>query len=191
VVAQLDRLASDARDPVLRTNLESLQHEVLLERGRRDEVEAHLFRTVLHYGALSVRALRQDSQLVKVLQTQLPFAQQQLDAARSANDQARIEQYTKLLDAITTQYGQAEQRSRFAGRDYTDAVIQLAQDTRVNQQDAQRDLLVQELAKKDLGDLIPYLHSFDLALSVYRARPEMGEDALVRLTTDDDSGATK
>jgi hypothetical protein len=135
-----------------------------------------------------VRSLLQDTQLATVLQNRLPFVQQRLDAARSANDEARIQQYSQLLNVITDQYGQADQRSKFAARGYTDAIVQLANDTRVNQQEAQRDLLAQELGSSGLADLVPYLRRFDGALTVYRVRPEIGKDALVRLITDDTAG---
>jgi hypothetical protein len=187
VVPRIDRLSSASQDATLRANLDSLKHEVLVERERRDEVEARLFRTALLNGALLVRGLRQDTQLATVLQSQIPFARQQLENARRNNNAAQMQEYTQMLADINAQYDQAEQRRKFAARGYSDAIVQLTADA--HQQVAQRDKLVQELTASGLAALVPYLQRFDRALSAYRSKPDMGSEALVRLITDEGSHA--
>jgi Sulfatase-modifying factor enzyme 1 len=189
VVPGLDRIASDSQDPALRANLDSLKHEVLVERGRRDEVEAHLFRSAMLNGALLVRGLRQDLRLATVLQGEIPYWSKKLDEARNSKDQPRIQQYERVLNDINSQYSQADERRQLATRGYTDAIVQLAQNAQANQQETQRDQLTRELNASGLGALVPHLSRFDSALSVYRARPEMGTEALVRLIAEDGLGS--
>ena len=184
VVPGIDRMAAETQDKALRTNLEALKHDIQVERGRRDEVENGLFRNALKNGAFAVRSLRQDAGIAEAMQHEVEINRQIMESARRRGDAASEQQFAGFLRESQLRYQGADQRRRFATRAYTDAIVQLAKDVRAGQQDAQRDILVKELKAGDLGDLISYLDLFDRALGTYRARPDMGSDALVGLILD-------
>jgi hypothetical protein len=188
-VRHVEQIASTSQDAVLRANLDSLKREMLVELGRRDEVEARLFRTALLNGALLVRGLRQDTRLATLLQSEIPFVRQQMENARLSNNAGWLQQYSQTLADLNAKYSQADERRKFATRGYTDAIVQLAQDARASQQGAQRDRLTQELTASGLGTLSPDLQRFDRALTAYRARPDMGSEALVQLIIEDGTRA--
>lgn len=181
---ELGRLAAGAADAALRTRLEALKRQVLVERGQRDEAQGRLFRTALLNGVLLVRGLQQDTALADNLRRQVAFARQRLEAAQRARDTRMSQDFRDTLQLAEARFTEADERRRLAVRAYTDAVVQLADDISAEQQAAQRERLSRELDASGFGVLKPCLRLFDRALGASRARREMGGDALVRSITE-------
>lgn len=181
---ELTRMTAEATDPALRARLEGLKRQVLVERGQRDEAQGRLFRTGLLNGALLVRGLRQDLVLAETFGRQSREARERLERARQGGNAAAERGEEALLRAAEAGFAQAELRRRLGVRAYTDAVAQMAQDVPPEQQRAQGARLAQALEAGELDALKPFVALFDRALTAYRARPEMGAEALVRLITE-------
>jgi hypothetical protein len=175
------RLAMTVSDQALRASLNTLRRKILVEREQRDEVRGRLFRSSVMNGTLLVRGLRQDVLLAETFEQQYRDSLERLERARRARDVVAVQQEQASLSAAQEGLERARQRRRLSTRALTDAVVLMAQDVPAEQQRAQVDRLSQELEAGDLRALAPFAAAFDRALTSYRAKPGMGDEALVRL----------
>jgi hypothetical protein len=175
----LASLEEGSTDLDLKASLGAIQELVASERRARNEVEARAVRQSILSGTIFIFRLQQDIRIAEVTARQLAEEQERLEAARTSNDTAAIEELEQRVIQRQQVADNASERVDLLTRGFTNIVFTLVDDHSIAQLREQSDLLGRELRLAEQDALVDHVRRFDEVLRAYRADPSIGAAGMV------------
>lgn len=175
----LTSLEERSTDLDLKASLGAIQELVASERRARNEVEARAVRQSILSGTIFIFRLQQDIRIAEVTARQLAEEQERLEAARTSNDTAAIEELEQRVIQRQQVADNASERVDLLTRGFTNIVFTLVDDHSIAQLREQSDLLGRELRLAEQDALVDHVRRFDEVLRAYRADPSIGAAGMV------------